>query len=327
MKKQIVFMFSGQGSQYYQMGKELYENNTQFRFWMDHCEEIVSPLIQTSLIDVLYRGKKKSESFDNILYTNPALLCIEYSLFKVLKEMDIQPDFLMGYSLGEIIAAVVSDTISLEDGIQLVVDIARLAEKKTQPAEMMAIMESKKIMTDYPDLFRHCWLTGTNFKDNFVVCGLSNAIQHLKENLNKKNITIQILPVRYGFHTELIDPIEEECKQLVRSVKRSSGRIPIISSLKSDPIHEWNEDYLWEVFRYPVNFEQTVNKLLNKGEYIFIDLGPSGSLATFVKYILPVNSGSTSLPMINPFGNDLNSIEKLKTNLFSYAVNQNVFGR
>src|SRR3954471_5340073 len=105
MKKQIIFMFSGQGSQYYQMGKELYEKNAQFKHWMDHCDEIVSPLIQTSLIEVLYRGKGKSESFDNILYTNPALLCVEYSLFKVLNSMGVQPDFLLGYSLGEIIAA------------------------------------------------------------------------------------------------------------------------------------------------------------------------------------------------------------------------------
>ena len=130
-----------------------------------------------------------------------------------------------------------------------------------------------------------------------------------------------MLPVRYGFHTHLIDPIEEDCKQLIRKVKRLPNRIPVISSIKAEPIQEWSEDYLWEVIRYPVNFEQTVNRLLKRGEYIFIDLGPSGSLATFVKYILASNSGSTSLSLqaINPFGNDLNSIEKLKAGLFSYA--------
>src|SRR5688500_6161604 len=135
--KRIIVMFSGQGSQYYQMGKELYEKNRQFRYSMDLCDEMVSPLIRASLTDVLYRGKGKGESFDNILYTNPALLCVEYSLFSVLSGMGIQPDYIMGYSLGELTASVVSGAISLEDGIQLAVDTARLAEEKTLPAEML----------------------------------------------------------------------------------------------------------------------------------------------------------------------------------------------
>jgi acyl transferase domain-containing protein len=312
-------MFSGQGSQYYQMGKELYENHTQFRYWMDHCNEIVQPIIKTSLIDVLYREKGKSESFDNILYSNPALLCVEYSLFNVLKGMDIQPDFLLGYSLGEMIASVVSDAISLEDGIKLTVDIARLAEENTQTAGMLAIVESRTIMSEYPDLFRHCWLTGRNFQANFVVGGLPHTIQQLQRELNKKNITSQILPVKYGFHTELIDSIELSCKQLFRKIKMSSSKVPIISSLKTEIIQELNEDHLWEVIRYPVNFEQTVSEILKTGDYIFIDSGPSGTLATCVKYMLPSNSGSTSLQVMNQFGRDMSSIEKLKTCLFTEA--------
>jgi len=319
MKKQIIFMFSGQGSQYYQMGKELHENHAQFRYWMDHCDEMVHSLIQTSLIDILYRGAGKSESFDRLLYTNPALLCIEYSLVNVLKGMGIQPDFLMGYSLGEITASVVSGSISLEDGIRLVVDLARLAEENIQQAEMLSIMESKVIMVELPDLFHHCWLTGTNFQKNFVVCGLSNAIRQLREGLNKKNIVSQILPVQFGFHTELIDSYEEKYKQLIRKINLLPGKIPMISSLKSEIIRELNEDHLWDVIRYPVNFEQTVNWILKKGDYIFIDAGPSGSLATFVRYILPSNSQSIPLQLINQFGKDLNSIEKLRTSLFHEA--------
>lgn len=313
-------MYSGQGSQYYQMGKELYENHQEFRFWMDHCNEIVQPIIKTSLIDILYRGKGKGEPFDNVLYTKPALLCIEYSLTKTLKEMGIQPDFLMGYSVGELIAAVVSEAISLEDGIQLAVDIARLTDEKTRPAGMLAIMGSKSMMTGFPDLFHNCWLTAENFKENFVVGGLPHTIQHLHESLNKKTILSQILPVKYGFHTELIDPIEEECKQLVREVKLSAPKTPVISSIKAGLVQEFNADYLWKAIRYPVNFEQTVNRVLETGDYIFIDVGPSGTLATFVKYILSLGSDSLSLQVLNQFGRDMSAIEKLKTSLLSNTL-------
>jgi acyl transferase domain-containing protein len=311
MSKQVIFMFSGQGTQYHQMGKELYEKHEQFRYWMDHCDEMVAPFIKTSLMDVLYRGKGKSEPFDNILYTNPALLCIEYSMFQVLRGMGIQPDYLLGYSLGEIIAAVASGAVSLEDGIRWLVEVARLVDEKTQEAQILAIIGPKTIMIEFPDLFHQCWLTGTNFRENFVVGGLPSVIQPLQAALNKRNILSQLLPVRYGFHTKLIDPVEEECRRLAASLKMSPNQIPIISSLAGEVIHDLNREQFWEAIRYPVNFEQAVSVTLKKGDFTFIDVGPSGSLATLVKYILPANAGSISIPLINQFGRDLEAIEKL----------------
>lgn len=308
-------MFSGQGSQYYRMGEELYENNIQFRSNMDHCNAIVRPLINASLTDILYGDHRKTEPFHDIVYTNPALLSVEYSLFCMLKEMGICPDLLMGYSLGELVAAIVSDAISLEDGLRLVVGIAKLAEEYIKPAGMLAIMESKEIMTEFPDIFHNCWLTGTNFQGNFVVSGLMESILYLYEALNKKNITSQILPVKQGFHTKLIDSIEKGYRQLVRGIDVSSAKIPIISCLKTDIVREIDEDYLWDVIRHPVNFEQTVRHVEQGGESVFIDLGPSGSLATFVKYILSSGSGSMPLQTINQFGKDMISIERLKKHL------------
>jgi acyl transferase domain-containing protein len=317
MRKQIIFMFSGQGTQYYHMGKELYEKHEHFRYWMDHCNDVVSPLIKTSLTDVLYRGNGKGEPFDNILYTNSALLCIEYSMFRVLKEMGIQPDFLLGYSLGEIIAAVASGAISLEDGIQWVTGVAGLLVEKTQQAGMLAIIGPKTIMAELPDLFHQCWVTGTNFQDNFVVGGLPSAIQQLQVVLNRKNILSQLLPVRYGFHTKLIDPIEEGCRRLGREIKILPGSIPIISSLTGEVMQKINGDHFWEAIRYPVNFGEAVSNTLKTGDYIFIDVGPSGSLATFVKYILSSKSGSSSIavPLINQFGRDMDAIGKLRVTI------------
>ncbi len=311
MSKQVIFMFSGQGTQYYQMGKELYGKHAQFRYWMDHCNEMVAPLIKTSLIDVLYCGKGKGEPFDNILYTNPALLCIEYSMFQVLKGMGLRPDFLLGYSLGEIIAAVASGALSLEDGSRWMVEVAKLVAEKTQEAQILAIIGPKMIMMEFPELFHQCWLTGTNFRENFVVGGLPSAIQPLQAALDKRNILSQLLPVRYGFHTKLIDPVEEDCRRLAGSLKMSPGQVPMISSLAGEVIQDLHREQFWEAVRYPVNFEQAVSVTLKKGDFTFIDVGPSGSLATLVKYILPAGAGSIAIPLMNQFGRDLEAIEKL----------------
>jgi bacillaene synthase trans-acting acyltransferase len=321
-------MFSGQGSQYYHMGKELYEKHPRFKLWMDHCDTILFPFISASLVDILYQRHRKSESFDKILHTNPALVCIEYSLARVLMEMGIKPDYLLGYSLGEITAAVVSGAVSLEDAIELTVDYAILLEQESPPAGMLAIIESVDIMDRFPNLFKRCWLTGKNFNKNFVVGGLQSDIMQLHTALNSENIISQLLPVNFGFHSELMSSLEEKFKQLAQRIHFSSLKIPIISALRAKNIDEVNANFLWEVTRYPVDFYGTIEWMLKKNNrvkqgYVFVDVGPSGTLATFVKYLIAsdLNSEPNSEPnslcfeVINQFGRDLKSLEKIKNGL------------
>ncbi len=315
-EQSIVFMYSGQGSQYYQMGKELYENHPRFRLWMDHCNSIVEPMIGNSLIDVIYYSHSKDVAFDTLRYSNPAIVSFEYSLSRVLMEQGIQPDYLLGYSLGEVVSAIVSGALSLEDGLQLTVDIAEIVERDSPPASMLAIIESKRLMEDEPDWFANCWLTGSNFNKNFVVSGLKNDIAKLQSHLGKKFILSQILPVNYGFHTPVIEPLEEQFRQIDDRLNVFPVRIPVISSLKTEVIEEYHRDYFWQLVRQPVRFEETIEKITQQDDFLFIDLGPSGSLATFVKYILPQESASRHIECINQFGKDLQSMSKLNA-LFS----------
>ncbi len=316
MKNEIVFMFSGQGSQYYHMGKELYEKHPRFKMWMDHCDEIVTPLIGTSLIDVLYQeGVNKGMPFDQILYTNPALISIEYSIARILMEMGIQPNYVLGYSLGEISAAIISGVISLEDGLQFIVDSAQLLINESPAASMLAIINSPDIQSEFPHIFENCWLTGNNFENNFVVGGLIKDIEHLQIWLNNKNIAYQKLPVNYGFHTKLLNPLEQKWRQLIEEMDFFSMRIPIISSSYSKILQDVDEEYFWQITRFSVDFKKTIDLLIKDNSFVFIDAGPSGSLATFIKYLIPNNSKSFSMEVMNQFGNDLRTLEKLRDEL------------
>ncbi|MEW6991517.1 acyltransferase domain-containing protein [Colwelliaceae bacterium 6441] len=318
MNKSTVFMFSGQGTQYYHMGKELYEHHPRFKLWMDHCDEIVSPLIHTSLIGMLYKQDNKNQLFERILYTNPALISVGFSLSRVLMEMGIKPDYVLGYSLGEITAAIVSGAISLEDGLSFSVDFARLVESSSPAGGMLAIIDSIDLMTDFPEIFEDCWLAGNNFQRNFVVAGLANNIQSLYQQLIKRQIVCQKLPVNYGFHTPLMEPLEQLFKQHVGALNIAKGRIPVVSSLKAQIIEDIDEDHLWQLIRHSVEFEKTINFMLEQKNLTFIDVGPSGSLASSVKYLLPPNSTSTHMEVMNQFGRNLQSLTKLKEN---FAVN------
>jgi bacillaene synthase trans-acting acyltransferase len=306
-------MFSGQGSHYFQMGKVLYEQHPRFALWMDHCDDIAAEFLPLSLLDIIYQPDKlRTDPFDRALYTNPAILCIEYCLARVVMEMGIKPDYLLGYSLGEFSAAVVGGAIPLKDGIELVIEFARLLEDDMPHAGMLAVIDNIAVTRRHPQLLKDSWITGRNFDKNFVVSGLSGDLDKLERELAERNILFQRLAVNHGFHTALLDPIESQFKQLVSNAFIGELTIPTISALTGKVIVTVDEHHLWQVVRQPVAFDQTILNMLKQGDYRFIDIGPSGSLATFVKYILPKPTASEHHEVINPFGKNIQSLDKLK---------------
>jgi bacillaene synthase trans-acting acyltransferase len=321
MDRRIVFMFSGQGSQYHRMGDELYRNHPGFRRHMDRCEAIARPLLPGSITEILYRGRGKGDPFERLLHTNPSLLAIQYSLAQVLMDSGLRPDYLLGYSLGEITASAVSGTMELEDAFRLVIGMARLVEEKTPPAEMMAILAAPEILEGFPALPPDCWITGRNFANHFVMAGLPGSIGELAQSLARGNHVIQKLPVKHGFHTRLIDPVAAEFRDLASGITLRPAAIPIVSSSRRGVLREPDAGYFWNLIRQPVDFERTVQGFLGTGDFLFIDAGPSGTLATFLKYLLPPGSRSAALQMMNQFGKDLSSLGKLNEALGGLAEN------
>lgn len=312
MRQPVVLMFSGQGSQYFRMGQELYEHHARFRHWMDLCAETASPFLGASLTDILYRSGSKGDPFDRILHTNPALLALEFSLAQVLLEEGIRPDRLLGYSLGEIAAAAVAGALPLRDALRLVIRLAELVERKTPPAAMVAILASPEIAAGLPPALRDFSVTGRNFPQSFVMTGPAAGAALLREELRKRSIVFQQLPVNYGFHTAMIDPIEAEFRREIAGTAFLPFRIPVVSAWRCGPAAHAGGDYCWDAVRRPVDFGTTVLRLAGDGGCAFVDCGPSGTLATFVKYLLPPDASSRPLQAMNQYGKDLGSLDKLR---------------
>lgn len=302
-------MFSGQSSQYHQMGRELYDRHPRFRMWMDYCDEIAQPLIGASLCDVLYRDGDKSRPFDRLLHTNPALIAFEYSLSRVLMEAGAEPAYLLGYSLGELAATIVGGALTLERGITFAIDYAKLIEAESPPATMLAVVDAPDLERRYADRLDDCWVTARNFDRHLVVTGPVASIQPLREALVRDGVLHQVLAVNYGFHTPMQQPLESRVLAMARKLDFEPLRIPFVSSRDgavfdrdTDPA-VWSQ-HLWSTFRHPVAFDATVRGLLGRGDFHFLDVGPSGTLATFVKYLLPTGSASSFGDVVNPFGRD-----------------------
>lgn len=306
----VVFMFSGQSSQYFRMGAQLYERHPRFRMWMDHCDEIAAPLIGCSICEVLYGDKNdKAAPFDRLLHTNPALVSFEFSLARVLMEAGATPSHLLGYSLGEVSAAVVGGALSLEQGLEFVVDYARLLESESPPARMMAVIDAPMMETRYAEPFHGCWITARNFDRHVVVTGPVASVQRLQEALLRDGVVHQLLAVKYGFHTPMLEPLKSQVTGMAQKLNFSPLRIPFVSCEEGSvydagtPVERWSQ-HLWSMSRQPVAFDATIKRLLEKGDFHFVDVGPSGTLSTFVKYLLSSTSASTFGDVINAFGRD-----------------------
>lgn len=303
-------MFSGQGSQYLQMGCELYEKNSRFKLWMDHCDIYIKSATGHSMIDTLYRGYGKNYIFDDILLTNPALVSIEFCLAQLLKEAKIQPDFLLGYSLGEFTAAVIAGVLTLEEGIELCVEVAKILKSDSPSGGMLAVISQENIVHQHQKAFQRCQVSGRNFDNNFVVSGLEKDVNDLQNYLSENGILTQRLAVKFAFHSDIMEPFQYIFRSVTEGFNFRMPLIPIYSCTTGSQIKAVHEHHLWKVLREPVDFANTINRILDEGDFTFVDVGPSGSLSTSVKYCLPKSSDSIYLETMNQFGKDVNVLDK-----------------
>ena len=311
----VVLMFSGQGSQYYSMGKDLYDHHGTFRYWMNYCASVAEAHLGVNLIDTIFRDRtEKYEPFARTLYTSPAIFMVNYSAAQTLMDEGIEPDLLLGYSLGEIVALAVSGFVSVEDAIDFLIRSARLIEDKTPRGSMMAVLESREIIDEYPDAFKETTVASLNFNRSFVLAGRLERLKGVQQFLAEQSILTQLLPIQCGFHSPLIDAVEHEYKALLENMRPEESSVPVISCAYANRLDRASitPRYYWDLIRGPVNFDKTVNMIEESGPYLYIDAGPSGTLATFVKYLVKSDSESKALPLLDQFGYNMRNLSKVQ---------------
>ncbi len=305
-------MFSGQGSQYYQMGSDLYTTDTVFRDAMDRCSRHVSAAIGTSLSDLIYQPRAdRFAPFDRTLYTHPALFSVQYSLAQALRARGLSPTLVLGYSLGEWVAHVVAGVITPEAALDLLVQQARVVERESPPGGMLAVFESRDLMARHPDWFAQTSLAADNFDRHFVVSGLSHVIAATEAHLKQAGITAQVIPVRQAFHSAWMDPFEAECRRALLAVPSRPAAMPVVSSRGAVVTDTALPETLWRAAREPVAFRQTLAMLERDQTPTYIDCGPSGTLATFAKYNLPKHAQHRCVSLITPFGRNVERVDAL----------------
>jgi acyl transferase domain-containing protein len=314
-------MFSGQGSQYYRMGLDLYGAEPVFRATMDRCSERVSRAIGASLTGLLFQARAdRFAPFDRTLYTHPALFAIQYSLAETLRSRGHHPDAIVGYSLGEWVGDAVAGRVAAESILDVLVAQAQRVEAVCPRGGMLAVLRPAEMVDEHPEWFRDTWVVARNFERHFVVSGLEAPILAVEQRLKAENITAQRLPVSHPFHTPLMDAMESDCVGPLRPLTFQPGTTRLFSSRGEEVTHAQPVETLWRALREPVSFAKVVRALEAEGAPTYIDCGPAGPLANFVKYNLPKEHSARCVPLMTPFDRNVERLNALGTALAAAGV-------
>ncbi|WP_372156784.1 acyltransferase domain-containing protein [Xanthomonas campestris pv. fici] len=308
----IVWMFSGQGSQYFQMGKDLYRSDYTFRQWMNRLDEVAREKSGHSIVAVVYADRFSHDTpFEDLPYTQAALFMVQYALAKALLARGFpRPDYLLGASLGEFVATAVAGAVEPERMLLDLIAQAQLFDTSCRGGAMLMVIDQVQTFYDDPLFAGGCELAGINFDGCFVVAGLASRIAALGQSLKTRNITFRRLPIPVAFHSSCIEPARVHFQKHLAEREVRPGTIPIISCARAPrqpneaPAEPW-----WNVVREPILFGHSIQHFDHRHpDSIYVDLGPAGNLATFAKYALSPHARDRILPIMTPYGRDAEKV-------------------
>jgi acyl transferase domain-containing protein len=295
----VVFMFTGQGSQYVNMGLELYQSEPSFRKEVDACANLLKPHLGFDLLKVLYPSEQErdeaSRKLTQTYTTQPALFVVEYALARMLMSWGVEPQAMTGHSIGEYVAACLAGVFSLEDALQLVAARGRLMQQ-LPAGSMLAVSLSAKAVE--PLLGGEVSLAASNSPKLCVVSGPDAAIEELQTRLTEQGAGYRRLHTSHAFHSAMMEPILEPFIREVKSVKLNSPARPYISNVTGTWItaaEATDPNYWAKHLRHTVRFTEAAAELLNEPGRVFLEVGPGQTLSTLVRQSAGKNKNLTIL--------------------------------
>ncbi|MCP4216458.1 MAG: amino acid adenylation domain-containing protein, partial [bacterium] len=306
----VVFMFSGQGTQYHDMGLDLYHGEALFRENMDRGFEILNRLLGRDAKEILFPGTAGNETetignetdsagipdnsnlLDDVFYSGPVKFVFEYSLARLLMSWGITPRAMIGHSFGEYVVACLAGVFSLEEGLQMAVLRGSLMEK-TASGAMLSVSLSREELAPLLHIHNTLSLAAVNSPDLCIVSGPPEAVDKLQNELEENDHQcIRINFPRAG-HSQLMEPVLQEFRDELASIHFKQPQIPYLSGLTGTWITDrdaMDPAYWTGHLRHTALFSDGLSELLKEGSAVFIEVGPGRGLTLFLGQHLQKNT-------------------------------------
>ncbi|HEY4817346.1 MAG TPA: amino acid adenylation domain-containing protein [Candidatus Acidoferrum sp.] len=292
----VYFLFPGQGSQHPNMGRQVYESEPVFRQWVQRCCEILRPHLAEDLLPLLYPSHEVSESESRGLtetaLAQPAIFTVEYALAQLWISWGIQPQGMLGHSVGEFVAACFAGVFPLEDALALIASRGRMMQK-IAPGGMLSVRLPESEVR--ARLNGHLAIAAVNAPSLCVVAGPFDALDGLESQLNNEGVATRRLVTSHAFHSPMMDPILDQFSSRVVQTPLRPPQIPFVSCVSGTWINEreaTDPSYWARHLRAPVQFSAGVKELLKRSGAVLLEVGPGNVLSTLARQHVPRQNGN-----------------------------------
>ncbi len=290
---QLAFLFTGQGSQYADMGKMLFETQPTFRRALEQCDELLRPHLSEPLLSVLFADPSNG-LLNQTAFTQPALFSLEYALCQMWNSWGIRPRVMLGHSVGEYAAACAAGVLSLEDALTLIATRARLIQSLPAGGGMLAVMAPEDQVRPFVDQHQpSISFAAINGPRQVVLSGPIPLLDRLEGELAGIGAASKRLTVSHAFHSSLMEPILNEFRAIAANMPFAAPQIPIISNVTAQTVTSQTlgtelrtADYWCTHLRQAVQFVRSVQELAKSPCDVLLEVGPQPTLLGMAKQSL-----------------------------------------
>lgn len=304
----VAFMFSGQGQQFVNAGSELYRDQPVFKQIVDHCCQILRPMLGFDLLECLYPSCEKQQAVMELAgrtdVAQPALFVIEYALARLWMEWGVHPRAMIGHSLGEYVAATLAGVFTLEDALSVVAIRGKLMQRTVPGRMAAAVLSEEKARTYLSDKLS---LAAINSSSQVVISGPEDEMSRLADRLQVDNVVFTLLQTSRAFHSQAVDAVIAPFLEHLKQISLSAPQIPFISNVTGNWIKESEAtapEYWARHMRESVLFNQGLKQLMKDQAVIPVEVAPGQTLIKFAHQIDPTRLALASLPRTNEQDSD-----------------------